>query len=112
MERRVSLLELITFAGGVRTESGKTVTLVRQTSETQCDNSAVVAAGGEDHVTEVISLKLLLEGGQEQNRLMRPGDIVISHMNRPGRGTSGGYAAALPTLLDRGVRFVRLRDGF
>jgi polysaccharide export outer membrane protein len=77
MERRVSLLELITFAGGVRTESGKTVTLVRQTSETQCDNSAVVAAGGEDHVTEVISLKLLLEGGQEQNRLMRPGDIVI-----------------------------------
>ena len=43
---------------------------------------------------------------------VRPGDIVISHMNRPGRGTSGGYAAALPTLLDRGVRFVRLRDGF
>ena len=29
----------------------------------------------------------------------RPGDVVISHMNRPGRGTSGGYAAALPTLL-------------
>ena len=42
----------------------------------------------------------------------RAGDIVISHMNRPGRGTSEGYAAALPRLVDRGVRFVRLREGF
>ena len=82
MERRVSLLELITFAGGVRTESGKTVTLVRQTAETQCDNSTVVEAGAsmEDHVTEVISLKSLLEGAPEPNRLMRPGDIVIVPM--------------------------------
>ena len=37
MERRVSLLELITFAGGVKTESGKAVTLVRQSAEVQCD---------------------------------------------------------------------------
>lgn len=48
---------------------------------------------------------------QEVGRV-RAGDIVISHMNRPGRGTSEGYAAALPRLVDRGVRFVRLREGF
>ena len=82
MERRVSLLELITFAGGIRTESGKTVTLVRQTAETQCDESKVVEAeaGTEDYITEVISLKSLLEGSPEPNRLMRPGDIVIVPM--------------------------------
>lgn len=34
------------------------------------------------------------------------GDIVLAHMNRPGGGTARGTAAALPPLLDRGVRFV------
>lgn len=38
----------------------------------------------------------------------RPGDIVISHMNQPGRGTAAGYAEALPRLVDRGVRFTTL----
>lgn len=39
------------------------------------------------------------------------GDIVISHMNRPRSGTGKGYAAVLPKLLDRGVRFTRLSEG-
>jgi peptidoglycan/xylan/chitin deacetylase (PgdA/CDA1 family) len=43
---------------------------------------------------------------------VRAGDIVISHMNRPTHGTAAGYATALPRLLDRGVKFVRLREGF
>ncbi|MCA0336021.1 MAG: polysaccharide deacetylase family protein [Actinobacteria bacterium] len=43
---------------------------------------------------------------------VRAGDIVISHMNRPGKGTADGYAAALPRLIDRGVTFVHLRQGF
>ncbi len=33
------------------------------------------------------------------------GDIVISHMNRPGSGTAKGYAKVLPKLLDSGIRF-------
>lgn len=36
------------------------------------------------------------------------GDIVISHFNRPGRGTAAGYAQALPALLDRGVTFTTM----
>lgn len=36
------------------------------------------------------------------------GDIVLAHMNRPSGGTAQGCARALPTLLDRGVRFVTL----
>ncbi|UKA51763.1 polysaccharide deacetylase family protein [Arthrobacter sp. FW305-123] len=38
------------------------------------------------------------------------GDIVISHFNRPAAGTAGGYAKALPQLLDHGVSFARLGD--
>ena len=41
---------------------------------------------------------------------VRPGDIVISHMNQPGHGTYPGYARALPALLDRGVRFRTLAE--
>ncbi|ABM08986.1 polysaccharide deacetylase family protein [Arthrobacter sp. Rue61a] len=39
-----------------------------------------------------------------------PGDIVISHFNRPAAGTADGYARALPRLLDHGVSFARLGD--
>ncbi|MFE4198522.1 polysaccharide deacetylase family protein [Paenarthrobacter sp. NPDC056912] len=39
-----------------------------------------------------------------------PGDIVISHFNRPAAGTAEGYVRALPLLLDRGVSFGRLSD--
>jgi peptidoglycan/xylan/chitin deacetylase (PgdA/CDA1 family) len=38
------------------------------------------------------------------------GSIVICHMNHPGNGTAPGIAAAVPDLLARGYRFVRLSD--
>jgi peptidoglycan/xylan/chitin deacetylase (PgdA/CDA1 family) len=38
------------------------------------------------------------------------GSIVICHMNHPGSGTAPGIAAAVPHLLARGYRFVRLSD--
>lgn len=41
-------------------------------------------------------------------RRVQPGDIVIAHMNRPAAGTAEGLAAALPELLARNVRFVKL----
>ncbi|MGW2254670.1 polysaccharide deacetylase family protein [Kitasatospora sp. NPDC001660] len=41
-----------------------------------------------------------------------PGSIVIAHMNQPGGGTAGGFAAALPGLLAAGRRFVRLSEVF
>lgn len=39
---------------------------------------------------------------------VRPGDIVIAHMNHPRSGTSAGYQAALPALVDRGLDFTTL----
>lgn len=38
------------------------------------------------------------------------GAIVLAHMNHPGHGTAVGIAAAVPTLLASGHRFVRLSD--
>jgi len=38
---------------------------------------------------------------------IKPGDIVIAHMNKPGSGTAAGFAAALPELQARGIVFVK-----
>ncbi len=41
-------------------------------------------------------------------RALRPGDIVIAHVNKPGGATAEAFAATLPELLARGYRFVTL----
>jgi peptidoglycan/xylan/chitin deacetylase (PgdA/CDA1 family) len=40
----------------------------------------------------------------------RPGSIIIAHANQPRSGTGAGVAAALPQMLGRGTRFIRLCD--
>jgi peptidoglycan/xylan/chitin deacetylase (PgdA/CDA1 family) len=40
----------------------------------------------------------------------QPGDIIILHMNHPESGTRAGVMAAIPELLRRGYRFVRLSE--
>jgi peptidoglycan/xylan/chitin deacetylase (PgdA/CDA1 family) len=41
---------------------------------------------------------------------VRPGDIIIAHMNKPGSDTAEGLASGLKSLLARGFRFVTLRE--
>ncbi len=41
-------------------------------------------------------------------RGVKPGDVVIAHMNKPTSGTAAGFAATLPELQQRGYRFVTL----
>ena len=41
---------------------------------------------------------------------VRPGDIVILHMNHPEAGTGRGVMLAVPELKKRGFRFVRLSE--
>lgn len=43
-------------------------------------------------------------------RSVRAGDVVIAHMNKPAGETAEGFAIALPELLARGIRFVKLSD--
>ena len=50
-------------------------------------------------------------GAAEVARRLRraaSGDIVLAHMNKPSSGTAAGFGAALPELLGRGIRFVKL----
>lgn len=42
---------------------------------------------------------------------VKPGDVVIAHMNHPAGGTAEGFARALPDLLQRGTVFVKLSQG-
>ena len=46
----------------------------------------------------------------EALRTVRPGSIVISHMNHPEHGTAAGMRAALPALRGAGYRFVHVAD--
>ena len=41
---------------------------------------------------------------------VRPGDIIIAHMNRPDSDTAEALSVVLPELRARGFRFVTLRD--
>jgi peptidoglycan/xylan/chitin deacetylase (PgdA/CDA1 family) len=41
---------------------------------------------------------------------VKSGDIILCHMNKPESGAREGLQAALPRLLDRGARFVRLSE--
>ncbi len=41
-------------------------------------------------------------------RSVRGGDVIIAHMNKPAGDTAEGFALALPELLARGLRFVKL----
>jgi peptidoglycan/xylan/chitin deacetylase (PgdA/CDA1 family) len=43
-------------------------------------------------------------------RGVKSGDVVIAHMNKPAGATFEGFAVALPELLARGFRFVKLSD--
>jgi peptidoglycan/xylan/chitin deacetylase (PgdA/CDA1 family) len=43
-------------------------------------------------------------------RSVKHGDVIIAHMNKPAGATFEGFSVALPELLARGFRFVKLSD--
>lgn len=53
---------------------------------------------------------LSAEGVARRLARLQPGDIVLAHMNHPRAGTGAGLLQALPGLLARGYKFVRLAD--
>jgi len=40
----------------------------------------------------------------------KPGDVVIGHINQPGRAAGAGLASGIAALADRGARFVTLAE--
>lgn len=76
MQRRVRLLELVTYAGGVAQNAGKTLTLIHLTGGGACENRS----RGADEIgttTEAINVAKLMAGDPTADRVMRPGDVVV-----------------------------------
>lgn len=73
LTRRVRLLELLTFAGGVTDTAGRTVQIVHTGSGASCDAPVEnVSTSGLDNY----SLKETLRGDELANPFVQPGDVV------------------------------------
>lgn len=78
LQRRVSLLELVTFAGGVKTDTaGKVIHLIHTAPAVSCEVGGGVVDPNTTDEPETLSLKKLLEGDESSNRPVRPGDILV-----------------------------------
>jgi polysaccharide export outer membrane protein len=78
MQRRVRLIELIAFAGGVKGDAGKVLHIIHVGGAADCDAPASSgAADDRDEPTETVNVSKLMQGDPSADRVMRPGDIVI-----------------------------------
>jgi polysaccharide export outer membrane protein len=74
LQRRVRLLELLTYAKGPSSKAGQTINVVHSTAATLCDQS-----GTEEPADEAFStykLSETLQGNPKANPYVEPGDIV------------------------------------
>jgi protein involved in polysaccharide export with SLBB domain len=76
MQRRVRLIELLTHAGGVKAEAGKTLTLIHLYEGDRCDGTS---HDGDQigTTTETINIARLMQGDAREDRVMRSGDVVV-----------------------------------
>lgn len=72
LQRRIRLLELLTYAKGPSTRAGQTINIVHSTSASPCKQS------DESDTTAFSSYKLsdVLQGDPQSNPYLEPGDIV------------------------------------
>lgn len=75
MQRRVRLIELVTYAGGVKPEAGKTLTVIHLASGAPCE-AHPASNGALETTTESINISRLMKGDPTEDRVMRPGDVV------------------------------------
>jgi polysaccharide export outer membrane protein len=76
MQRRVRLIELVTYAGGVKQDAGKTLTLIHLTGGGACEDRSRTP----DEIsttTEAINVAKLMAGDPTADRVMLPGDVVV-----------------------------------
>ncbi len=72
LQRRVRLLEVLTFANGPATGAGRTVQIIRDAGSPSCD--AAVATDSDTFVS--FNLNDTLRGVENANPYVRPGDII------------------------------------
>jgi polysaccharide export outer membrane protein len=76
LQRRVRLLELLAFAGGPAERAGRTIQVVHASTTQLCD--APQTNSGDADAAKLVSYKLsdTLDGGDESNPFVQPGDII------------------------------------
>ncbi|HKX33141.1 MAG TPA: polysaccharide biosynthesis/export family protein [Blastocatellia bacterium] len=77
LQRRVRLLELITFAGGPTEKAGKRVQLAHTPGLPTCDPSGSISAPGETASDlEIYDFNDTLVGNDKSNPYIQPGDVI------------------------------------
>jgi polysaccharide export outer membrane protein len=81
LQRRVRLLEILTFSGGPGPKVGGHVKIVRNSDQVTCGEEAAVSEASEDTNVNVgnmltLSLAETLKGVESANPFIKPGDIV------------------------------------
>ncbi len=132
LQRRVRLIELLTYAGGPKLDkAGHTLHLIRSGEKDLCstDPATPVSTTSEEPVPQLLSFKLkdLLTGSTDANLYVQPGDIislpeadqvfVTGFVTKPGAfplntkisltqaiGMAGGY---MPEASKKKVRLIR-----
>ncbi len=132
LQRRVRLIELLTYAGGPKLDkAGHTLHLIRSGEKDLCSTDPAVQASvtSEEPVPQLLSFKLkdLLTGSTDANLYVQPGDIislpeadqvfVTGFVTKPGAfplntkisltqaiGMAGGY---MPEASKKKVRLIR-----
>jgi polysaccharide export outer membrane protein len=72
-QRRMRLLELLTHAGGVRENAGRTLSVVHAPEDDPCEDPGDAS----QPTVDVISISELLAGNPAADQTLRPGDIVV-----------------------------------
>lgn len=77
LQRRVRLLELLSFVGGPSDNAGQTIQIVRTAAPSMCEGAAPDEVG-EDALSVLDNYKLsdTLQGSEKANPYVRPGDVV------------------------------------
>jgi len=77
LQRRVRLLELLSFAGGPTENAGRTIQIVHTTTSAACNDAGQLETN-ESEASALDNYKLdeTLNGADEANPFVRPGDVV------------------------------------
>lgn len=77
LQRRVRLLELLSFAGGPTENAGRTIQIVHTTTSAACNDAGQLETN-ETEASALDNYKLdeTLNGADEANPFVRPGDVV------------------------------------
>lgn len=77
LQRRVRLLELLSFAGGPTENAGRTIQIVHTTTSAVCNDAGQLEANEmEASALDNYKLDETLNGADEANPFVRPGDVV------------------------------------